>query len=202
MGNSSTARPVDGRILRSQVTKEAIATAYLDCLERGDLQPKVADVAERAGVSERAVYRKFKQVEALAADVARLQYARVGARVPQPSTADGPLAVRVEAFVARWSAIYGSIEPVRRAALLREPFSDEVRKHHSKMRRARLRELSATFANELEHAGDADRAEILVALSAAVSWTTWDHLTRHLELGAARARAVMERSIRALLAMP
>ena len=55
----------DGRHARSDRTRATAAEAMLDCFEEGLLRPGAKDVAERAGVSTRAVFRHFDNMEAL-----------------------------------------------------------------------------------------------------------------------------------------
>ena len=93
----------DGRAVRSAKTRRAVAQAYLDLAHDGVLRPTARAVAERARVSERAVFRHFQDLETLMAEAARLQIERVGKAVPQPAPAEGPLEKRLANFVGRWT---------------------------------------------------------------------------------------------------
>ena len=122
----------DGRQARSRRTRTAVAEAMLDCLEDGHLRPSAKEVAERAGVSTRAVFRHFDKMEALLEDAAQLQIERVMRELP-PIVTEGSLEQRIDALVL-YSARRNEITaPVRRAALLSEPFSKVIRERHAWM---------------------------------------------------------------------
>src|SRR3954471_17905287 len=56
---------IDGRTLRGERTRRAIVDAHLALLEEGDLKPTAERIAERAGVSLRALWTNFKDMEGL-----------------------------------------------------------------------------------------------------------------------------------------
>jgi len=188
--------PVDGRTRRSAGTRRAVAEAYLDLAHDGVLKPTARDVAAKAGVSERAVFRHFQDLETLMAEAARLQIERIGKAVPPPASTDGPLDTRLAAFAARWCELNERVTPVRRVALLYEPFSKEVARRLGWIRGVRRREIERTFEAELEVE---DRREVVAALSATSSWATWNQLRTRHELDGAAARRTVTRSLAALL---
>ena len=52
-------KKIDGRILRSQRTRQRLITAYRFFAARGVLDPQGMDIARRAGVAIRSVYQHF-----------------------------------------------------------------------------------------------------------------------------------------------
>ena len=75
----------DGRTLRSATTRRAVAEAYLNLVDGGDLRPTARAIAAEAGVSERAVFRHFQDMETLHSEAAVLQIQRVSRDVPEPA---------------------------------------------------------------------------------------------------------------------
>jgi TetR/AcrR family transcriptional regulator of autoinduction and epiphytic fitness len=200
MPDSATTVPaIDGRNARAQRTREAVADAYLDLLERGVLRPTATQVATRAGVSERAVFRHFDDLESLFAVVARRQIERVAPRLSALPAA-GSLAQRLDALVAARVGLYEQITPVRRASLLQEPFSKVVAERLAWSRDTLRKEIARVFAPELAHLAGTARQEVLDALGTATSWSVWENLRRHARLPRARAQRAVERMIAALLA--
>jgi len=62
----SEAEPrVDGRRERSRSSRARIVAAMLDLIDRGDLAPSAARVAEEAGVGLRTVFRQFDDMDTL-----------------------------------------------------------------------------------------------------------------------------------------
>src|SRR3954447_22415865 len=126
MAAPDTTNREDGRAARARRTRDAIVTALLELLEEGDLRPTGDLIAARAGVSERSIFQHFPERDQLLAAVADRQRERVLAIVERVPT-DLPLEERIERFVDRRARLWEMIAPVRRAALLNEPFSDVVR---------------------------------------------------------------------------
>ncbi len=65
---------VDGRVQRSVRSRERILEALVELVQEGELQPTGEQVATRAGVGLRTVFRHFEDMESLYAEIqARLQ---------------------------------------------------------------------------------------------------------------------------------
>lgn len=189
--------PTDGRTLRSLRTREAIVDATIALLEKGDLRPTAPRVAEQAGVSVRSVFQHFADLESLHASVAERLVERV-AVILVPIPAELPLAERLDRMVHQRCLLLEVVTPIRRAADVHGPFSDEIT--------ARLRdgqaflraELEQVFAPELDGTGD-DRADVLDALDAALGWGTWEGLRASNGRDQASAERVVRRMVAALL---
>src|SRR5437868_3773120 len=162
----------DGRAVRSATTRRAVADAYLNLLNCGDLRPTAKAIAAEARVSERAVFRHFQDMETLHSEAATIQIERVGRDLPQPAPATGPLAERASHVALRWCTLNERVTPVRRVALLHEPFSEEIARRLSWVRMLARSELAKTFADELGTVAEEARAGIVAALSAVASWET------------------------------
>jgi AcrR family transcriptional regulator len=188
----------DGRAERGERTRGAVVNAMLDLIEEGDLQPTAPRIAERAGVALRTVFHHFEDLEALFAEAAQRQMQRHLADVPLVPR-EAPLDQRLEMFVASRSATHEAISPVRRSALLSEPFSRVIAGHLSWIRARGRREVERVFAKELQIRSPAARRDLVEALTAAASWSTWEALRAHQGLTRTRARRVMKRMLSALL---
>src|ERR687895_1406601 len=115
----------DGRTVRAERTRQALVDALLSLLDEGHLTPTAAEIAERAGVSERSVFQHFPEREALFESVARQQYERVMPTL-HPVDASQPLEARIDQFTRQRARLYELIGGVRRAALLIEHESPAV----------------------------------------------------------------------------
>jgi AcrR family transcriptional regulator len=188
----------DGRKARSHRTRAAVAEAMLDCLEDGLLRPSAKQVAERAGVSSRAVFRHFDNMEALLEEAAQLQIERVVGQLP-PVVTEGSLEQRIDALVLHCVRRNEIIAPVRRAALLSEPFSKVIRERHAWMRAAARRQVRAVFAPELNAMSEAQRGDRIAALRALLSFSYWEELRRHARLSADAASRVLRDAVQTLL---
>lgn len=194
----SARETTDGRKARSQRTRAAVAEAMLECFEAGELRPSAKQVAERAGVSTRAVFRHFENMESLLEVTAELQIERVMSQLPLVTT-DGPLDQRIDALVLHCARCSELVAPVRRAALLSEPFSNVIRERHAWSRKIVRRQVRTVFAPELDALSEGERTDRIAALSALLSFSYWDELRRHARLSVAAAGRALRGAVQALL---
>ena len=146
-------------------------------------------------MSLRSVSHHFADLEALFSAAADRQTRLRG--LARPLAGGGPLGARLAAFVRQRARFLEAITPVRRAALLMEPFSPEAR-----LRRVRAlgrEEVARVFAPELTGRRLADRRELLAALAAVSGWQAWEALRAHEKLSRARAARALVRTLAALL---
>src|SRR5260370_26341314 len=170
----STTNPLDGRTARASRTRDAVVDALLSLLSDGELRPTGSRIAERAGVSLRSVFQHFEDLEALFAAVAARQSDRIDSmRSPVPSS--GQLSERVGAIVDQRARVYELIAPVRRAAVLQEPFSPTLRRGRDRLDRVGASELNDVFATALSALPPASRRETTAALWAATPCNTCVH---------------------------
>jgi TetR/AcrR family transcriptional regulator, regulator of autoinduction and epiphytic fitness len=191
--------PLDGRVARSHRTREAVVDALLDLINEGDLQPTAARIAERAKVSLRLVFHHFNDLETIYAALAKRQLERVAPLMKPAISPSMPLASRIGEFVAQRARTLEFIAPVRRAALLREPFTPSLANQLAGARTLARRQIQTCFAAELDACEGAERRELLHALDIALSWDAWDMMRRQQGLSESEARRVMDRIARTLL---
>jgi AcrR family transcriptional regulator len=187
---------VDGRTARSERTRAAIVDAHLQLIGEGDLRPTADRIAKLAGVSLRALWSHFADMEALfAASGRRVLELRDAADRPIPT--DLPLVDRIEAYCRQRARLLEQIGPTASAAALKEPFSETLQ-HYRRIHLSRVRdELSALFAAEL--GGD---EELLNALTAMSMWPTWSTWRGFMNMSATASRATLSRAITGLLTRP
>ncbi|MEV0897672.1 TetR/AcrR family transcriptional regulator [Actinoplanes sp. NPDC049802] len=184
---------VDGRTARSERTRNAIIDAHLRLIGEGDMRPTADRVAKLAGVSLRALWSHFADMEALmTASGQRVLEQRDASYRPIP--ADLPLAERIEAFSEQRARLLEEIGPAARASALKEPFSAGLQRYR-KLHTARVRdELTATFAREIGNDED-----LLNALTAVSLWPTWASWREGMELSVESARSALARTVSALI---
>jgi AcrR family transcriptional regulator len=188
----------DGRTVRAERTRQALVEALLGLLDEGQPRPTAAEIAARAGVSERSVFQHFPDREALLEAVAREQYQRV---VPTlvPVDSSLPLDERIEQFIQQRSRLYEQIGGVRRAGLLIERESTSVAGWIATARQQKAAEVERVFRRELDDTPPDERESLRAALVMVCSWTAWESWRTHQKLSVARARGALATAIRALL---
>ena len=190
---------VDGRNLRAERTRTALATAYLDLLTEGDLRPTAERIAERAKVSPRSVFKHFPDRESLFAAASEIQEGRLRELVGDQPDQSAPLEERLNAFVDQRARFHEFVTPVRRSALLAEPFSPVIAEKLQMARSAGASQVAYVFAPELDRLGGPAREDLHAALCAIAAWPTWESLRRHQGHSAERARAILHDMLAAQL---
>jgi AcrR family transcriptional regulator len=193
-GAAQRSETTDGRLLRSERSRELISGALYELIGEGHPEPTAQQVADRAGVGIRTVFRLFSDMEALYATLdARLLAEVMPMLREDPPDGASPFE-RAAALVAGRAALFERIAPYKRASNLkrgRSPFLDQ---QHRKLVR-QLRERLLQWLPELREAP----AELVEALDQATSFEAWDRLRSDQRLGRPRARAAMERAVKALV---
>ena len=185
---------VDGRTARSERTRNAIVDAHLQLISEGDLRPTADRVAKLAGVSLRALWSHFADMEALMTASGQRVLEQRDASY-QPISTDLPLPERIEAFCRQRARLLEEIGPAARASALKEPFSAGLQRYR-RLHVARVRdELTDTFAEEI--GGDED---LLNALTAVSQWPTWSTWRDAMDLPVEKAQAALVRTVSALIA--
>jgi TetR/AcrR family transcriptional regulator, regulator of autoinduction and epiphytic fitness len=181
-------------------TRRAVVDALLALLDEGDLKPSAERVAERAGVSLRALWANFTDLETLYAAAGQRQLERQ-AELTRRISPRLPLEQRISVLCRQRAQVLEFLAPVARAAQLREPFSPQLRANRARQYEIARGELAEVFATELACAG-AQSGILLDALTAATTWRVWATWRDDLELSVPAARQAMTRTVRALLSAP
>ncbi len=187
---------VDRRRLRAERGRDAVVDALLALYADGVVDPGAAAIAARAGVSERSVFRYFEDLEALAQAAIDRHWEQV-APAFEPPEGTGTIAARAAALVDQRIELHWIVGPVARIGDLLALRADSVARG-LEMRRTGLRDQLLPLFPELD--GRDDREELVAALDAATSIEQVEYLRGGTGLSGPRARAVMLRTVLALLA--
>jgi AcrR family transcriptional regulator len=184
----------DGRVLRSARSRETIASALFELVGEGNLEPTAEQVAARAEVGIRTVFRHFADMEALYATLDARLLAEVMPLL-RGEPAGGPLRERAAALVRDRANLFERIAPYKRASSLQRRRSQYLATQHRKL----VSELRERLLRWLPEFADAP-TEIVEALDQATSFEAWDRLRSDQRLGRDRARAAMEYTVQAIIA--
>jgi len=198
----------DGRRLRAERNRDAVVDAILDLLREGNGHPQAAEIAERAGVSLRSVFRHFDDLQTLDA-VAVQRHSDLIAPLfvlKSPAPAEGEdvasFAARLDALISQRSRLYEEMAPVRAVAERRRDRSEAIQKGLDRSRRILKRQVTDLFDPELTEVPVAERRELVDALEAACSYKSWWQLRDDQKLSVPRSEAALRRTVTALLQRP
>jgi AcrR family transcriptional regulator len=183
----------DGRALRGARSREAIVDALYDLVGEGVLAPTAPQVAARARVGLRSVFRHFSDMESLFAAMDGRLVAEVSPLLlgGEPR---GTAARRARDLVTRRVELFERVAPYKRAANRRRAHSPYIETSH----RALLRHLRDDLMRWLPELSRSP-APVVDALDLLLSFESWDALRTDRGLGRARAQAALERAVLALI---
>jgi TetR/AcrR family transcriptional regulator of autoinduction and epiphytic fitness len=189
--------PPDGRLARGLRTRATIVQAAVTLIDAGDIHPATSDVASRAGVALRTVFRHFGDVEGLFCEVAYRTATRYQDLVPllPPS---GPVASRILATCRQRRRLFEVIGPVLRVAQDKTEGSRRFDRALIQHRARLLHQLTRTLGPEI----DAHGSEIevrLETLTVATGWQNWNLLRLDIGHSASSAERLLAFTVTCIL---
>ena len=165
---------VDGRVARSERTREAIAEALLALLEEGVQRPRALEIAKRADVAVRTVFQHFDDMESLYAEILRRQSERIAPFLapldPHRSTVD-----KVRTLVEMRDSMYALAAPLRRGMMRVEAAAKSKTFNIAleELRRVMTQQIQQGFVKDLHL--NTDPYDVLPRIEAVTSFEMWDH---------------------------
>ena len=170
-------KKIDGRALRSERSRQLIIDAMMALVEEGNLVPTAQQVADRAQVGIRSVFRHFTDMESLfttSDEHMRETYENLfigGNR-------DGTLAERIRHAVERHADAYEKLRLMILSTQAQIWKSAVLRKNYARNQRGLRKDLE-DWLPELKSLPAVERE----AVDAAASFETWHRLREHQSLG-------------------
>jgi AcrR family transcriptional regulator len=192
---------LDGRQSRTARSRLAICEACLDLVQEGALQPSADQIAERAGLSRRSIFNHFADLAELYDAVVEVGMQRCAPLLEEISERQ-PVARRIQQLADVRSKFFEATAAFTRALTAQAlvgPAADQAVRVSREALRLQHQELERLFAQELSSLSASERGEVLEAMSAATAPLTWEYLRRSRGNSVARARAVVRRTLTAIL---
>jgi AcrR family transcriptional regulator len=197
--NADALPTIDGRRARRDQNRDRVVDALLEIYREGDLQPSVAQVAERSGVSHRSVFRYFEDLDELYRVSVERQFLAMFDLLRLSRIGEGPLADRIDTIVENRQGIYDVAENVARVGQMLAPVEPVIAANRRDMAARAVEQVSQQFAAELSRLSDADRAAAREAIAMALSIDSIDYLRHGRGLDRAAASAAIRATLRGLL---
>lgn len=187
----------DGRHARSERSRQAMVEALLGLLREGNVRPSSAQIAERAGVTQRTLFNQFGDMDSLVAAVSAHVAQRAASLLPE--IVPGPLAERAATYCGGLSLLLEETMPVRWAVVTTTTGDWSGARAVTLMREFMRTRLADAFAPELDPLDGSSRDELLDALELETDPVVWRLRRVQQGLSVDEARARMERAVVALL---
>jgi AcrR family transcriptional regulator len=193
------AETVDGRTLRLTRSRSDIVTALLDLFEEGNVDVSAAQIAARAGVSERSLFRHFTDVHDLYRTVCEFQYRRVSASGTIDGFGTGDTESKVRRFVDQRVRLFTAIGNVGVAARAHAPRMPMLAEQLHEARRTMRQQVEGHFADELDALDPAERAAAVTTIDVLTSYESFDLMHRDRAMRMKAIAEVLVTSIRKVL---
>jgi len=180
----------DGRVARGRRTREAVIDALLALYAEDNLTPTIEEIAARVGMTTRSIYHHFQDREALAVAMAARQLER-HAELFEAHPISGTLTERIDGIVAHRAALFETIAPSRRSALIRMHTSPELQSQQAFLTAHLRRQVAETFEPELSVLDRSTKGEVVELLDLHTSWETWERLRRWQRVSVPRSRKLV-----------
>ena len=185
---------VDGRRVRRHQNREAVIDAMVEMFHAGIYSPGSAQIAERAGLSPRSLFRYFDDIDDLTQAAIDRQLDAAKPLLDPGVRSSAPLPERIALFVAARVKLHEATTPGARAARAtahRNPVvALQVRESRSFLRK----QIRVVFPELV-----ADQATLLPVVDALLSFETYDLMRTEQRLSMTAATTALTDALSALL---
>ncbi|MEM9939401.1 MAG: TetR/AcrR family transcriptional regulator [Pseudomonadota bacterium] len=184
----------DGRRQRSSRSRRRIIEAMFELLRDGNLAPSAAEVADRADVGLRSVFRHFEDMDSIYYEMTEEIQAIAMPRVMAPFEAT---TWREQLFecIERRAEIYEVIFPIKLAMAMRYFQSEFIQKQYKRDLALERSSLKVFLPKEI-----VSNRILFSAIEASLSFVTWRRLRQDQNLSVTNAKASMRLMVEGLIA--
>jgi AcrR family transcriptional regulator len=187
---------IDGRTARRNRNRDAVLEAMIELTRETNREPAIEDIAHRAGVSYRSVYRYFDdRTDLMLAAIGRVM-GDVWPIFDIERLGEGPLDQRISRLVASRVAAYRELAPLTRVVVRRASTDTTVLGEYDRVRAYIREQLEAQFAPELARIDPTERRSVVAAIDVMFQFEALDFLGRHDGMTDEAMSEVLERHIR------
>ena len=190
---------VDGRAARRHRNTDAVLDAVHALFVEGRLEPTIEDVAARAGVSLRSIYRYFPDRHQLLQAALQRRMTVAESLFHIDSMGQGPLEDRIERFAGHRVELHAAMAPTARVALSVASGAPVIAEVVQQRRQQLTEQAREHFRPELEAMSDDDADDVLAAVDLLCQFESVEALRVERRLSPARTRRVLVTALRALL---
>jgi AcrR family transcriptional regulator len=195
-------RQNDGRLRRSERTRQTLIKAYLDLLREKQQPPTAPEIAKRAGCSQRSVFERFSDLLTLSLAAADYAFEQAMAQAAVPNI-DADLRTRLKSQVEARAAICERWLPLWRALLRYQSESEELAIRIKHIRATMVGRIERMYRPELSILPEAERSRLIVAMGILMDFESWGWMREGDGLSIEAARDVWMGAIgRMLPAVP
>lgn len=191
----------DGRRLRRDRNRRAVLDALLDLCHEGNLRPSTAEVAARAGISPRSVFRYFDDADDLSRSAVARQQERAQHLFEIDAAPDDPVAVKIEALVDQRFGLFREVAEAATVTRLRAPFQPVLAEELARNRAMLRQQVEHLMGPQLSAMGQQTATTVLAATDVLSSFECLQLLLKDWHLPEERAKAVLHEALGRLVGL-
>ena len=195
----------DGRSARRERNRDAVLDALVALTTEGEHDPSIDDIADRAGVSYRSVYRYFKDRSEMmdaATDRALAWIQPLLLNASGPVAPNDPLDHRIDSIVDARVEVYFQIADMVRQAMIQSFSNLKIDEHFRNARRMSRRQIHDRFHPELKLFTPAECELRISAIDQVLSFSAIDYIVNERKHSREELERLMRGAIRAALSIP
>lgn len=169
----------DGRTMRRTRNRASVIDALLEMIREGDLRPAASEIADRAGVSHRSIFRYFDDLDDLVRTTIAQAFGEASELSVIPHIGEGTTAERIDHLVDSRLALYAFVDRPMQLARTRSysiPTIDDEIAGVAQMFRDQIH---LHLASELSHL---DQEQCSAVVDAVLVLTSYDSYYIHVRL--------------------
>jgi AcrR family transcriptional regulator len=184
--------------LRSARTRQRLIGAFLELLRESPRIPTTAQIAQRAGCSQRSLFERFSSLVALSLATAEHAFTR-GNTQAIARNVDGNRQTRLKSQVETRARTCEEWLPLWRVLLHYQREADELKVWIRRVHDATRQRLELMYDTELSTLPAAERKDMVIALGALTDFESWGRMRELHGLSASEAENVWIRTIDRIL---
>lgn len=189
----------DGRRARRDRNRDAVVDALLALYRDGQLNPSSDEIASRAGLSPRSLFRYFDDIDDLCQSAITRQQDQVRHLFEVEVPFDAPVAERIAALVEQRTRLFDTIFAAALVARLRAPFQPMVAAHITDSRSYLRNQIKRLLKPELSALTPAAAANVLTAMDLLCSFEAFQLMRQDQVLSNAKIISTLIDTLKTLL---
>jgi AcrR family transcriptional regulator len=181
--------------LRREANRESVIDALIELFEEGSYTPSSGEIAERAGISPRSLFRYFDDVDDLNRAAVERHLNTHRALFEIEIDPDGPTHTKIERFVDARVRLHETVAPAARAARLVEHRREVLARQLLETRTYMRAQVQRVFARELR----GKRAALLPAVDELCSFEAYEFMRTSHRMSRAKATAAITAALTQML---
>jgi AcrR family transcriptional regulator len=193
---------VDGRRARRDRGREAVTEATIDLVLEGHVPPSAEQVAARAGVSVASLFRYFETLDDLRRATIQRYQERIAHLTELADIGQGPLAARLDSYVASRLRLYQTTEPMAGLARSRAVTVPDIDDSLHRARATAAEQIRRHFGTELAVLTPARRDDLVALIATTTSFESWLQLRDDYARNSSQTRRAWINALERLLTAP